>query len=289
MKDPVGGPVPGNRSSANTIQDTFERIETKFIVPQAFKNHFLRELRDQPGWAAEEREGAIESIYFDSGDLVFLRQALARADGQSKLRIRAYPGSNPEYPCNQFIEIKSKSNSICYKVRMAISKHHYERLLRGQNIVCDSELRKLNSNMSHEKFLKHFSMISELWKTVLPLPRISTCYQRRSLEGDGLRITLDTGLKGVLLKPFDQNRVGQMISSEGKAHLESLVDRFDVRTDAIVEVKSKGPMPDWLQEIMSRLRIVPTRFSKYCWGIGQIMAQPRSNRNLQVQESGVAL
>ena len=92
-------------------QEVFERIEKKYLLPEAVFRRLLPELRKH---MADDVYGryTISNIYFDTGQFDLIRASLEKPVYKEKLRLRCY--GTPSEDGKVFAEIKKKYKGIVY-------------------------------------------------------------------------------------------------------------------------------------------------------------------------------
>jgi hypothetical protein len=234
----MGTPKEGNPM----IQDTFRRNEKKYLLTPA-QHEFLR-ARAAAG-LPRDPYGAytLASLYFDTED-----DAIARALGEGrlfkeKLRLRRYGDGPVAAEAPVFLELKRKYLGVAYKRRALLTYGEALGFLARQRGPDTQILREID-------YLLNLRPLA---------PKMLLCYDRVAHAGpEGLRVTFDTHLR------FRQGRLGLE---------EGLWGRELLPGQALMEIKTPGPMPLWLCRALSEARAFPCSFSKY----GACYAHARQN------------
>ena len=100
------------------MEETFARIETKYLLslPQAML--FEKGLRKRGFLRMDFGSAKVQSLYYDTPDSALIRASLERPKYKEKLRLRAY--GEPGALTQTFMEIKKKYNGVVYKRRTAL-------------------------------------------------------------------------------------------------------------------------------------------------------------------------
>jgi hypothetical protein len=176
-------------------------------------------------------ESIVSSIYFDDERLTSCAQSLAGINPRTKLRLRWY---DREFPAGDaFFEVKHRHAINVSKQRIplrlppGLDRHH--ELIRHLHASLDDE---------HSERL-----------VARPCPTVLVSYRRLHLRDPltGTRCTLDHDIVG-----FDQ------------FHHTRIARRFGMPlSTALLEVKLPHGVRDLAGDLLRRLRLRPTRFSKY--------------------------
>ncbi len=176
------------------------------------------------------------SVYYDDRCDRLIRTSIQRPIYKEKLRLRSYgiPGREDTV----FVELKKKFDGVVYKRRAAMRLCDAEDFLRGGDPPGDDS-----------QIIREIAWVRDFYR---PSPRAFIAYDRIALISDSdpqLRITFDSGIRG---------RSGDLTLSAGDSGIPLLPEG-----QRIMEIKAPGAMPLWLCDLLSGLKIYPTRFSKY--------------------------
>ena len=222
-------------NNSQTAAYTFERIEKKWrMTPEQFKA--LLPALNEHMCKDEFGVSLICSEFYDTKDFYLIRKSIERPPFKEKIRIRSYgvPSDNSKV----FVEIKRKLNGIGYKRRITVPYIAAKALMKGQPIG--------SNNPQIEK------EILELVKRYNPVSVATLCYERVALYGKDdkdFRITVDSNLR------YRTKNTDLTYGSDGKPIID------DGRT-VIMEVKSMGGIPKWLEDKLTELKIYRAPFSK---------------------------
>lgn len=217
-------------------QDTFKRVEMKYLLTIEQKNELLRAM--EPYMELDEYgRTTILNIYYDTPDYVLIKRSLEKPVYKEKLRLRSY--GIPDENSTVFIELKKKYKGIVYKRRIGTRLNEATGYL-NDNLV----MSKQNQITGEIDYFKSF------YKNLKPTMAIS--YEREAYfckEHSDLRITFDDN---ILWREVDlslqKGAYGNPILPEGRV---------------LLEIKVATAIPLWLTRVLSEQKIYQTSFSKY--------------------------
>jgi SPX domain protein involved in polyphosphate accumulation len=244
----------------------FNRYELKYVLSREQHDEFAEIL---PNYLAPDPQGdtygrySITSLYYDSEDFKAYWDKIEGHRFRRKVRIRVY--GNQEVTSNTmcFTEIKQRINKTLQKKRVYIPYDQAEALCaQGAPVEGEETMSPADK--------KTVSEIRYLNSTLQLQPACVVSYDRMAFDGseyeDGLRVTLDTNLKG---RTHDLT-----LRSMGYAE-----NKFFVPPEwAILEVKVNYRVPYWLTEIIGKYRFALRRVSKYCAALEQSKALFQTQR-----------
>lgn len=222
---------------------TFNRFESKYLLGDEQARAMIRDLEPYTRADAHsdgERGYPIQSLYWDSPDLVFFWE---KVDGQKyrrKLRFRRYGDSD-----GVFVEIKQRIDQTVQKRRALLTGAEHTALFGSGRIDPQAEYGARDPVLQEALFLcRHYSLE----------PKLSIAYRRLALvaryEHD-LRITFDTRLM------YDSRDLDSLAPFEnGKYFLPPNV--------CVLELKYNERVPLWLIKLVQHHGAFSRRFSKYC-------------------------
>ena len=100
-----------------TIETSFKRIETKYIVAKDDVKDLIKDLKE---YVVEDDypTSTISNIYFDTENFDVIQDALAKQHRREKIRMRTYI-EKPQANSPVFLEVKSKDEEgIGHKFRL---------------------------------------------------------------------------------------------------------------------------------------------------------------------------
>jgi hypothetical protein len=239
------------------------RFELKYIIPldvaqklwKEIEMHCVTDEHADPEFGYE-----VSSLYFDTRKLRFHYDRQESTGYRRKVRLRAYgatphsdnPTALPENQCaGLFMEIKEKHKHRVGKKRC--------KLIDNSILISYPDILKISID-DLEPFMPpdHVATreILYLHKQLGLSPVNLIRYIRRSFAGKyepGLRITLD-----------------YRVTVGGKSLLtyDAAKEKFIIPPSlGVLEIKSFGTIPIWLQNTLLRFELSRTRMSKYCEGV----------------------
>lgn len=219
----------------SNYQDVFKRYEKKYLLNASQLSQFklLTAL-----YLEEDHYGThtIANIYYDTDNYELIRTSIDSPIYKEKLRVRSY--GIPKTDDMVFVEIKKKYKGVVYKRRVQMT------------------LEEVNQYFQQGTLPVHTNQIlSELtWfkERYAPSPKAFIAYERTAYfgkENEALRITFDQNIR------FRETELDLSKGHYGKPILEA--------GQTLMEIKIPGVMPLWLSQILARLEIYPSSFSKY--------------------------
>ena len=213
---------------------TFKRYEKKFLLnPEQYLA--IKEEVDKLFDPDKYGETKICNIYYDTPDFVLVRRSIDKPIFKEKLRLRTY--GVPKDDTTAFVEVKRKFNKIVYKRRIHMP---YTQAIDYLNVS------HIESNTQITKEINYFL---SLYKGIEPKFYIS--YDRSAFfykENSEIRVTFD---KNITWRDYD---VDLRLGSYGE---QLLPDNY-----VIMEIKVPKMAPLWLVQLLSKLKVYTTSFSK---------------------------
>lgn len=218
------------------------RIDTKFVTTVPMLRQLLLLAKDD--YFVQESQGERISpyytLYFDTPDCKMYNRHEAGHLSRQKVRVRSYVNAGLN-----FLEVKTKNN------------HGRTKKKRIEALNFDPE--------NHSFFNVQSSLFSDFLQTYLKYPQQSLV---RQVENRFDRITLVNKAKTERLT-IDTNLRFHNISTNNYRFMEELV---------VIELKRDGLQPSPILPLLTKLRIHPHGFSKYCIGSALTNADLRRNR-----------
>jgi hypothetical protein len=224
---------------------SFNRFEQKYLVPARAVSELVPRLEPflvaDPN-AQDERGYLVQSVYWDSPDMVFFWE---KVDGQKyrrKLRFRRY--ADTEFV---FVEIKQRTDQTVQKRRTRISAAEFGALFGSGRVDPASEHGATDPVLQEALFLcRHYSLE----------PKLAISYRRRAYfarhEHD-LRMTIDGTLQ------YDPHALDPRSPPASP--------RWLLPADlCVLELKYNDRVPTWLIREIQAADLLARRFSKYCRG-----------------------
>jgi SPX domain protein involved in polyphosphate accumulation len=254
-----------------SFQDSFERIEDKFLYPRSRRADLLDLLHGYMPRSRAEGDSEftlIESVYFDTSSHRFLMDHLTGKKKRHKLRVRRYAPDGLSFDSTAFVEAKSKRNKVTTKERLRIGSAERTRVDSGRGLEVTSRLSTLNMTLSEGELDARVGRLNELLVTIGARPSIAITYRRVAFERGNLRVTVDSDVQFRPLSPMSRSSADVLRAvPKLQAHKAVLDDRV------IVEVKHAGERPEWLDRHFAGAFVNQAKFSKYCWCMNHVVEE----------------
>lgn len=285
----AGGPMAvdayGRTRITSLYLDTPERSMIARSVEKPLYKEKLR-LRAYGDAAGVALMGA-----FGAGPIVREPGGLPLSDGEVETRVAAglqVPGAAAALPV--FFGIKKKFKGIVYKRRLALTLPAALAFVSGLPYeqacarwpLSDAALAAAALSPVTRQIARELEMAMDRWLPLVPsmgiaCDRVAWAYRPEMFqerEGDELfdselRITFDD-----CLEYLDCHR----FRSPWRPIIES--------SESVMEIKSAGPYPPWLVEVLSAERIYPASFTKYGNAYQLAAAEPRARNHRRAMRSG---
>lgn len=210
----------------NNYQDTFERVEHKYLLTKQQAEQFYLLIEDmiKPDIFPKY---SLYNIYYDSDNYDMISKSIEKPMYKEKLRLRSYgPIQKDGY---MYLEMKKKYQGIVYKRRIQIdcSDPKVDTSQIGQELV----------------HMQKFYDASQ---------KVFIAYDREAYSGieeSDVRITFDTNIR----YRFDH------LNLKDDDHDRHLLNDDQV----LLEIKVMNRYPLWLTHALSTLHLTRTSFSKY--------------------------
>lgn len=285
----AGGPMAvdtyGRTRITSLYLDTPERAMIARSVEKPLYKEKLR-LRAYGDAAGVALMGA-----FGAGPIVREPGGLPLSDGEVETRVAAglqVPGAAAALPV--FFGIKKKFKGIVYKRRLALTLPAALAFVSGLPYeqacarwpLSDAALAAAALSPATRQIARELEAAMDRWLPLVPsmgiaCDRVAWAYRPEMFqerEGDELfdselRITFDD-----CLEYLDCHR----FRSPWRPIIES--------SESVMEIKSAGPYPPWLVEVLSAERIYPASFTKYGNAYQLVAAEPRARNHRRAMRSG---
>jgi len=214
---------------------TFKRYEKKFLLnPEQFL--IIKAEIDKYFEPDKFGETKICNLYYDTSDFVLIRRSVDKPIFKEKLRLRTY--GVPNDSTTAFVEIKRKFNKVVYKRRMHLT---YEEALKYT--ACELKVE------NQTQITKEIDYFLKFYKGIAPQFYIS--YDRSAFfykETSDIRVTFD---RNITWRDYDLDL------RKGSYGEQLLPDNY-----VLMEIKVPKMAPLWLVQLLSKLKIYSTSFSK---------------------------
>lgn len=285
----AGGPMAvdayGRTRITSLYLDTPERSMIARSVEKPLYKEKLR-LRAYGDAAGVALMGA-----FGAGPIVREPGGLPLSDGEVETRVASglqAPGAAAALPV--FFGIKKKFKGIVYKRRLALTLPAALAFVSGLPYeqacarwpLSDAALAAAALSPATRQIARELEAAMDRWLPLVPsmgiaCHRVAWAYRPEMLEereddelfDSELRITFDD-----CLEYLDRHR----FRSPWRPIIES--------SESVMEIKSAGPYPPWLVEVLSAERIYPASFTKYGNAYQLAAAEPRARNHRRAMRSG---
>jgi len=244
----------------SALPPTLERHELKYAIPYRYVesiSQFIRPYCDLDYHSAivEDNFYLVNSLYFDTYGMEFLKQRLWGKDGRFNMRVRFYGDTgDPPY----FLEIKQKKGVTGLKYRATASKEEWP------GILTDPGYRVSKSTPSGERANKELFIRMAMIYAIEP--KILTQYRRRaffSTVDDYARVTMDVSMKYRIQDHYRLTPNDAMLSYDNENIYAKDSDCHNDGT-VILELKCNiGQVPMWMLDLISTFELKQQGFSKY--------------------------
>lgn len=228
---------------------------------------------------------------FGAGPIVREPGGLPLSDGEVETRVASglqAPGAAAALPV--FFGIKKKFKGIVYKRRLALTLPAALAFVSGLPYeqacarwpLSDAALAAAALSPATRQIARELEAAMDRWLPLVPstgiaCDRVAWAYRPEMLEereddelfDSELRITFDD-----CLEYLDCHR----FRSPWRPIIES--------SESVMEIKSAGPYPPWLVEVLSAERIYPASFTKYGNAYQLAAAEPRARNHRRAMRSG---
>lgn len=285
----AGGPMAVDAYGRTRITSLYlDTPERSMIARSVEKPLYREELRLR---AYGDAAGVALMGAFGAGPIVREPGGLPLSDGEVETRVAAglqVPGAAAALPV--FFGIKKKFKGIVYKRRLALTLPAALAFVSGLPYeqacarwpLSDAALAAAALSPVTRQIARELEVAMDRWLPLVPsmgiaCDRVAWAYRPEMFqerEGDELfdselRITFDD-----CLEYLDCHR----FRSPWRPIIES--------SESVMEIKSAGPYPPWLVEVLSAERIYPASFTKYGNAYQLAAAEPRARNHRRAMRSG---
>jgi len=260
------------------IQSTFVRVEDKFLISKAEIGNLISLVSEhcKPAYLESGTNYTlVESLYFDSQRLDLYKNHFADLPERFKLRVRRYAPNGNWGEGSAFLEAKSKikteMGSIGTKKRFRIDPENLESLIQSGDVTLTQKLVSLNPNLGKADLLERTSFVNEIVKTYQLVPQLRVRYERLAYEGDGVRVTFDKNIEFKIMSPLPIDVPEKLRQLSFWAKASGMTNIFSNSDYFVCEVKYGQVIPMWLQNYFNSHGIQKVSFSKYCWGLTNVI------------------
>lgn len=202
------------------------------------------------------------NIYCDTPDFRIIRASIQKPAYKEKMRLRCY--GTPQDSSKCFLELKKKYNGVVYKRR-----------IKADYIDALKYIEKTEDNLQACQIKDEIEYFEKVYS--YPAPSVNIFYRRNAFydkNDKNVRITFDMNL---LFRDYDLDLRNGIYGQEVLP-----ADRV------IMEIKTAGAMPFWLVDILEKLEIYPTSFSKYGTAYGIMLKNKLIKNNIFTFNGGIS-
>ena len=213
--------------------EEFRRVEIKYLLDEN-KYKILKEELNNYIKPDIYYKSIICNIYFDNDDYNLINKSIDKPIYKEKVRLRSY--NIPNNDSMVYLEIKKKYEGVVGKRRIG------------------AKLKDINDYLYNNKELDesiNYKEIDNVIKRNDLKPKIYVAYDREAyvgIDNESLRITFDSNLR------TRGNNLDLSKGDNGKLYFDKPM--------YIVEIKTLDSIPLFLSNILTKLKIYPTSFSK---------------------------
>lgn len=285
----AGGPMAVDACGRTRITSLYlDTPERSMIARSVEKPLYKEKLRLR---AYGDAAGVALMGAFGAGPIVREPGGLPLSDGEVETRVASglqVPGAALALPV--FFGIKKKFKGIVYKRRLALTLPAALAFVSGLPYeqacarwpLSDAALAAAALSPATRQIARELEAAMDRWLPLVPsmgiaCDRVAWAYRPEMFqerEGDELfdselRITFDDCLEYLDCHCFH---------SPWRPIIES--------SESVMEIKSAGPYPPWLVEVLSAERIYPASFTKYGNAYQMATAEPRARNHRRAMRSG---
>lgn len=232
----------------------------KYAIPRSYVDPISRFIQpycklDHHSAVSPDHFYLVNSLYFDTRGMEFLKQRLWGKDGRFNMRVRFYGDKgDPPY----FLEIKQKWGGMALKYRSTASREEWP------GILTDPMYRVPATTPLKERANKE--MFIRLAASYAIEPKILTQYRRRaffSTVDHYARLTMDISMKYRVQDHYRLEPHDDMVSYDNE---NIYAKDSDCHNDGelILELKCDiGCIPMWMLDLISTFELKQQGFSKY--------------------------
>lgn len=285
----AGGPMAVDAYGRTRITSLYLDTPERSMIAQSVEKPLYKEklrLRAYGDAAGVALMGA-----FGAGPIVREPGGLPLSDGEVETRVASglqVPGAALALPV--FFGIKKKFKGIVYKRRLALTLPAALAFVSGLPYeqacarwpLSDAALAAAALSPATRQIARELEAAMDRWLPLVPsmgiaCDRVAWAYRPEMLKereddelfDSELRITFDDCLEYLDCHCFH---------SPWRPIIES--------SESVMEIKSAGPYPPWLVEVLSAERIYPASFTKYGNAYQLVAAEPRARNHRGAMRSG---
>lgn len=249
---------------------TIERVEEKYLITKEQKTALTKKLAKRLKRDEYYKEEVV-SIYFDTKNNDLVINSIERPAFREKFRARIYKMSRGKSPV--FLEVKSKMAvkkvKIGNKRRLVLSEAEFERFRKGAKLAEIIEKSHADS-VQQKQVARELEYLVGYYDLEPKMMIASDRIAFQGKENPEFRLTFDENLR------FREKDLSFKSGSKGEKYFPNTPEP---KKCIIMEVKTMSAMPPWFVAELSKLKIYPSRFSKY-GKIYQLIKERNEKKNV---------
>lgn len=285
----AGGPMAVDAYGRTRITSLYLDTPERSMIAQSVEKPLYKEklrLRAYGDAAGVALMGA-----FGAGPIVREPGGLPLSDGEVETRVASglqVPGAALALPV--FFGIKKKFKGIVYKRRLAltlpaalafVSGLPYERAC-ARWPLSDAALAAAALSPATRQIARELEAAMDRWLPLVP----------------SMGIACDRAAWAYRPEMFQEREGDELFDSELRITFDDCLEYLDCHcfhspwrpiiesSESVMEIKSAGPYPPWLVEVLSAERIYPASFTKYGNAYQMATAEPRARNHRRAMRSG---
>lgn len=285
----AGGPMAVDAYGRTRITSLYLDTPERSMIAQSVEKPLYKEklrLRAYGDAAGVALMGA-----FGAGPIVREPGGLPLSDGEVETRVASglqVPGAALALPV--FFGIKKKFKGIVYKRRLALTLPAALAFVSGLPYeqacarwpLSDAALAAAALSPATRQIARELEAAMDRWLPLVP----------------SMGIACDRAAWAYRPEMFQEREGDELFDSELRITFDDCLEYLDCHcfhspwrpiiesSESVMEIKSAGPYPPWLVEILSAERIYPASFTKYGNAYQLAAAEPRARNHRRAMRSG---
>ena len=285
----AGGPMAVDAYGRTRITSLYLDTPERSMIARSVEKPLYREklrLRAYGDAAGVALMGA-----FGAGPIVREPGGLPLSDGEVETRVAAglqVPGAAAALPV--FFGIKKKFKGIVYKRRLALTLPAALAFVSGLPYeqacarwpLSDAALAAAALSPVTRQIARELEVAMDRWLPLVP----------------SMGIACDRAAWAYRPEMFQEREGDELFDSELRITFDDCLEYLDCHcfhspwrpiiesSESVMEIKSAGPYPPWLVEVLSAERIYPASFTKYGNAYQLAAAEPRARNHRRAMRSG---
>lgn len=285
----AGGPMAADAYGRTRITSLYLDTPERCMIARSVEKPLYKEklrLRAYGDAAGVALMGA-----FGAGPIVREPGGLPLSDGEVETRVASglqVPGAAAALPV--FFGIKKKFKGIVYKRRLALTLPAALAFVSGLPYeqacarwpLSDAALAAAALSPATRQIARELEAAMDRWLPLVP----------------SMGIACDRAAWAYRPEMFQEREGDELFDSELRITFDDCLEYLDCHcfhspwrpiiesSESVMEIKSAGPYPPWLVEVLSAERIYPASFTKYGNAYQLAAAEPRARNHRRAMRSG---